>query len=347
MRPKRVRIRRVAMVMLAVAGVALPVMRATSGDGRIAPVRLAAAGPGRELPRLVWRSLQSGGEARRYAIYVPRAHAARDPLPVIVDLHGTGSHPEQELAVSGLARAADVRGFMVVMPAAVMPHPAGGAAWNVPPVPEGVDDVRFVADVIDDVVVNLRADPRRVYLTGFSGGARLACEVARRWPKRIAAVGAVGGLRAPRRAGPAVPVMAFHGTGDPVNPFGGGGPSYWIESVPAAFNAWVSLNRCGPGIDSVSVSAKVRRLSAVCAGRRESLLYVLYGAGHVWPGSRFPFPPERFGAHSDAVDASALMLDFFERHVLPQASRPPRRDGGAQGRRPSHCSLSLAAPRLR
>lgn len=280
-------------------------------------VRFATATP--NIGLATW-TLRSGGVDRRYSVYVPERWNGRQPFPVVVDIHGTGSNPEEELEVSGMTRAAEERGFVVILPLAWVPHPNGGAGWNIPPDAHEVDDVRYVADVLDDASRRLDLDTRRVFVTGFSGGARLACEVASRLSDRIAALGAVGGLRAPSGTGRPVPVIAFHGTGDPVNPYAGGGPDYWRYGVSEALQGWVARNRCVIPSDTLRVAAGVRCIrGGDCSGEGEIRLYVLDGVGHVWPGSHIVLPSGRFGRSTDAVDATSVMLDFFAGHPLPHA----------------------------
>lgn len=91
-------------------------------------------------------------------------------MPAVVDFHGSGSNPKEELLVTGMARAAENRGFLPVMPVATVDFPLGGYTWN-------VDDVGFVPDILGDVGKNLCLDERRVVASGFSGGARLASQL--------------------------------------------------------------------------------------------------------------------------------------------------------------------------
>jgi poly(3-hydroxybutyrate) depolymerase len=114
-------------------------------------------------------------------------------------------------------------GFIVVLPEAVTEFARGGTTWNIP-FENGVDDVAFVTNVLDAVGSAFCVDQSRIYAIGYSGGARLASQLACQIPDRIAAIGAVGGLRHPhdregecRRAERTVPIIAFHSVDDPIN----------------------------------------------------------------------------------------------------------------------------------
>jgi len=263
--------------------------------------------------------LESGGVTREYLLYVPARYDGRVRLPVIFDFHGSGSNPEEELQVSGMAAAAERHGFLVLLPVAAVRFRLGGHTWNVPPVEGMPDDVRFADDALRHAAGRVCVDDDRVYAAGFSGGARLASELACALPGRIAALGAVGGLRAPRRCDRGiVPVVAFHGTADPVNPYAGGGPGYWGYGVDAAVHAWAAQNRCAPEPTATRVSDSVLEVAhAGCEARAEVVLYRIAGGGHTWPGSRFRFPVDRFGTTTAEIDATERMVEFFARHAKP------------------------------
>lgn len=165
--------------------------------------RSEACRPARAHPagRSAVRLASEPGE-RTYLLHVPASYDGRTPLPVVLDLHGSGVSPEVELAISGLDRASERRGFVVVLPVGGARLADGRITWNVPRDPSAPDDVAFVAQVLDAVEERLCVDAARVYATGFSGGARMASELACALPERLAAIGAVAGIRPPagRRA---------------------------------------------------------------------------------------------------------------------------------------------------
>lgn len=288
----------------------------------------ACTQPGRHPVGRTTRTLVSGGTQRRYQLFVPDAHAATSPLPLVLDFHGSGSSPDEELRINGMDRAAQRYGFVVAMPVALVAYPPGGHTWNIPPDRRLVDDVQFAKDVLDDVGQRVCIDEARINAAGFSGGARLASAVACAMPERIAGLGAVGGLRAPRDCqARSMPVIAFHGTRDPVNPYSGGGQDYWGYGIETAVHRWAALHRCGTALETRLSDTVVRRAYADCNGDRDVVLYRVEGGGHTWPGSRFPFPEERFGPTSRDIDATTLMLEFFQSHWAK--GMPSRRLSGS------------------
>lgn len=263
---------------------------------------------------LATHAIESGGVERTYAAHVPENDAGAAPRRLLLEIHGSGSDPEQQRHISGLAGRAGESGVIVLFPVAVVPGPAG-ATWNVPHEDGKPDDVRYLLDIVDDATRRYGADGTRVFVVGFSGGARLASELAARHGDRVAALAAVGGLRAPGTDGPPVPVIAFHGTSDPVNPWRGGGPAYWGYGVERAMEGWAERNGCTDLPWHTVSPAVVRRACLDGEGSAPVVLYRFVG-GHVWPGSAFPFSTDRFGTMPDELDATRLLIEFFERRGL-------------------------------
>src|ERR1700722_4439066 len=130
-------------------------------------------------------------------------------------------------------------------------------------------------------------DARRVYATGFSGGARITSQLACDASNTFAAVAPVSGLRHPTSCPTTrpVPILAFHGTADPVDPYGGHGEAYWTYSVPQAAQDWSMQDKCSP------IASTTRPQSGVtltryqgCKGNAVVDLYSITGEGHEWPG---------------------------------------------------------------
>ena len=89
-----------------------------------------------------------------------------------------------------------------------------------------VDDVAYIAWLLDDVASKLPIDPSRVYVVGHSNGGffahRLACDLAPRIAGAVSIAGAV--WKDPARCAPAAPVsvLEIHGDADDIIRYGGG-----------------------------------------------------------------------------------------------------------------------------
>lgn len=245
--------------------------------------------------------LMSGRLQRGYRLFVPAGYDGHQRLPIVLDLHGSGGTSAGQAANSGFEKIAATERVIVASLDAV------DARWNVP-VQEGrPDDVQYAGDVIDHVGTRVCADPARVYVTGFSGGARMTSLIGCRLAARVAAIAPVSGLRDPGACnGRPVAVLTFHGLADPQNSYGGhaqGRGDEWVESVPEALAGWARHDGCkGDAVlDDPPGPLSTLRYDG-CAPGTEVRLIRIDGLGHTW-------------THKE-VDTTAVMWQFFKSHRL-------------------------------
>src|SRR5262245_40362102 len=163
--------------------------------------------------------LMSRQRPRTYRLFVPPGYDGRERLPLVLDLHGSGGTAADQASTSGFEKVATGERFLVAT------LQAEDSLWNVPVRAGRPDDVAYVSDVIDHVAAQVCTDTMRVYVTGFSGGARMSSLLGCALGSRIAAIAPVAGLRfAAPCAGPPVPVLSFHGLADPQNTYDGHAP---------------------------------------------------------------------------------------------------------------------------
>jgi polyhydroxybutyrate depolymerase len=149
---------------------------------------------------------------------------------------------------------------------------------------------------------------RRICIAGMSGGARMASCFTSLQPESVQVLGAVAGLRAPARPRLEHPlrVVAFHGTADTFNPFGGGRTERWKESVPDAAAAWARALGLPSEPAREKLTDHLTRIDFGDPGEATAVtLFVSERAGHTWPGSRLPFPARLIlGRTSNEIDAT-------------------------------------------
>jgi polyhydroxybutyrate depolymerase len=261
------------------------------------------------------RTITSGGRTRRFLLRVPQGGAAGDsaanapPVPagLVLNFHGLFEPAPLQETLSRMTEAAAARGWVVVYPFGL------GSSWNAGVCcgrakAEGVDDVRFVRELVAQLSRELCLDRRRVYATGMSNGGlfsyRLACEAS----DVVAAIAPVSGVEAAERCTPRrpVPVMAFHGTGDFIVPYKGGW--YDLPSAGETQARWAARNRCVPG----SLKPVFARGEVTCEAAHgceaDDVLCTVKGGGHTWPGGVWvPY----LGHTTADIDATEAMLDFF------------------------------------
>ncbi len=271
-----------------------------------------------------------GGRPRTAIVHVPTGYSAPKAVPLVVNMHGSQSTAAEQEGLTGMDATADADTFIVVYPQADIP--AGtGYEWNVPgqplfggaAVPAGSpDDVSFIEQLVGTLEQKYCIDQRRVFATGFSGGARMASQLGCDASTVFGAVAPVSGLRLPTPCPSTrpVPVVAFHGTADRVDPYTGNGQKYWTYSVPVAAGKWAVHNGCPKSATNSTPAAGVSLTTyAPCSAGSEVQLYSIVGEGHEWPGG--PSLPRSLtralGPQSSAISANDVMWAFFVAHPLP------------------------------
>ena len=280
------------------------------------------------------RSIKVGGLVRRYLLYAPPTAPAGRLLPLVVLFHGGGGSPSSIDRLTRFGALAGREGFLVAYPESLTFHWNDGRETAASRAGPPIDDVGFVAAMLEAIARERPVDPRRVYVTGMSNGAIFAHYVGARLSARIAAVAAVaGGLADPfavsfRPERPAS-VLIIHGTKDPQVPYGGGeiqgGVLGRIRPTEETARVWGAHD----GAVATPVSEELRSASAErCGGRRviysggrdgtEVVLVRLEGGGHTWPGGPAGYLPEpEFGRLCPDFDATTVIWEFFKAHPKP------------------------------
>ncbi len=122
------------------------------------------------------------------------------------------------------------------------------------------------------------------------------------------------------------PAIMFHGTADPVVPYDGGevrsagAGGRPAPAVEASAQSWAQHDGCRPEPEIERIGTDViRRTWPDCQQHTAVLLYTIEEGGHTWPG---PLDVEALGikglgSTTDSIDATKLILDFFDQHPLP------------------------------
>ena len=167
--------------------------------------------------------------------FQPPRQAGPGSAPVLVMLHGIGSHEGDLLQ---LAPYLDPR-LAVISLRAPLPWGAGGFAWfEMAWTPEGlVGDPeqarrslqllsRFLEQALPQGIADISLDPAQVYLLGFSQGAIMSLYLALTQPEKLAGVVAMSGRLPPEVLAEAaepermkhLAILAVHGTADTILP---------------------------------------------------------------------------------------------------------------------------------
>jgi polyhydroxybutyrate depolymerase len=264
----------------------------------------------------VVQTVPVGSLARSYRLAVPSDYRPSVASPLILLFHGSGSNALQTSAYTQMPKRAARVGYLVATP------DAQDGQWQLSPPGARTADLAFVSALVSDLSSRYCVDRSRIYAAGISLGSEFASIVACTPADRIAAVGLVAAefLLSPC-PGP-IPVVAFHGTADPIVAYRQGGigaalPGRPVIGVEENLAHWARLDGCasGPRLHQVGTMV-VRRTWSGCRGGSAVVLYSVLGGGHTWPGSPVDLSTAVFGATTHQVDATGLMLAFFGRHRL-------------------------------
>lgn len=273
-----------------------------------------------------------------YRLHVPTGYKGEVSRPLVVVIHGAFSTAREIEEQSGFSKLADHEGFIAVYPEGMgifgflqhwnAGHCCGKAAAD------NIDDVGFIAAVINEVAARLSVDLDRVYMVGFSNGGMLAYRFAAERSNIIAAVApmaaAIGGrpsadvpLWVLPKPIAKVPAIIFHAMDDDSVPYLGGqslrhGGEQEYLSVEESIRFWVKHNGCNKTAVQKNLygGSVIYSLWKDPAGSNDISLYAIKEWGHIWPGKYFTstLGPEN---PLNGFDAAEIVWDFFKSRRRP------------------------------
>lgn len=323
---------RIAGALLALNVAAAPILTAcTAGDSPSAQAGAATTGashtPTSALPvGSSARSLAVATTRRTYRVYRPSGIFR--PAPLVIVLHGALGSGLQAENSYGWDHQADDGHFVVAYPDGVHRtwHVSDGCCG--PAAAHNVDDVAFIARLVQTLSSEVPVDPRRIYATGISNGGalayRLACDT-----RIFAAIGAVSANLLGVCASPApISLIHIHGTADRTFPYSGGPGRHSNDGsgerpanttgppIPDLVQQWRTIDHCAA--PKVTKNGDLTTSIAACPGTRAVELITVTGAGHQWPGQPGPSGPLADRLHLDTpfsgLDATASIWRFFQNH---------------------------------
>jgi polyhydroxybutyrate depolymerase len=275
-----------------------------------------------------------GGVTRHYTVRLPDTK----PVPLVIVLHGNTQTGADMITRTAWPAVAKREGFAVVFPDGLNHswadlRPVNLRAGRVPP--HGTDDIAFITKLVDKLVAEGSADPKRIYVTGISnGGAMTMALICKRADLFAAAASVVMNLTeqsasACRPSRP-MPMLMMNGTADTLVPYQGGrGTSrfavdgFWSTEKTLAF--WRKNNGCDMKQATVTElddtdpgdRSTVTRIDSKCPAGRDVVLYRINDGGHRMPGTpdaRFPRLANTFlGPQNHDIDGAETIWAFFKK----------------------------------
>lgn len=269
-------------------------------------------------------SLEIDGRTREWRLYVPRSLAQIGEVPLVVGLHGGLGSGAQFAADGFFDSQAERGGFIAVYPDGISRRLIDARTWNAggccgTAMNEGVDDVAFIAALVERLASELPIDRDQVYATGHSNGAMMAQRLACDRADLFAAIAVYAGpLQTSCAPSEPISVLNIHGDADQNILIGGGnGPRAVTNtdytSLAETAATWVALNGCGTQLPVSVTGAVTTSIWTDCADGVVVETQVVAGASHAWPGGA-PTGPLRADPSPD-LDASSAIWDFLSDKV--------------------------------
>lgn len=221
--------------------------------------------------------------------------------PLVVDMHGFTSTPDQQREISGFEALADSEGFAVAWPYGLARSWNAGSACCGRTSKDTIDDVGFIRALVAAMLAEHDLDSDRVYMTGLSNGCAMAHRMVAEASDLVAASACMSMVLLVDAADDytPVPVMELHGTNDQV-------VSYADDDFPgAATNQETlrTLNSCvGEPETTWSEGASSASTWLDCADATEVSLVTIDGGTHIL-----------YAGEGTAVDTTRLAWDFLSR----------------------------------
>jgi polyhydroxybutyrate depolymerase len=280
-------------------------------------------------------TIKVGDRERSYIVHLPSRLPKDKPVALVLAFHGGGGQAAGMERMTGFGKLADKEGFLVVYPEGISKNWNDGRENpNSVAFKEKVDDVAFVAALIDALGKQHKIDAKRVYATGISNGAIFSHYLAAKLSGKIAAIApVVGGIADPfhKEFSPEKPVsvLILQGTKDPLVPYEGGpirpGKRGKVIGTDEAVRLWVRHNGCQakaieeelPDTDPKDgCTVKRFRYEKGQAGT-EVVLYKIEGGGHTWPGGIQYLSEKLIGKVCRDFDGTTVIWEFFRKHPKP------------------------------
>ncbi|MBO7606222.1 MAG: carbohydrate-binding protein [Paludibacteraceae bacterium] len=167
------------------------------------------------------KSIQTGGKNRQYFLYVP--DCLTDNRPLIISCHGMNQDYNYQKQQTQWPNFADTANFVVVYPVGIAGKAWGmgfDTGWDL----DGMSDVNFMLDIIEEMKKSYNIDETRVYLSGFSLGGAFTYYMINKAADKIAAFGPISGynlMGGSTSSSRPVPICHVHGTADGTMPYSG------------------------------------------------------------------------------------------------------------------------------
>jgi polyhydroxybutyrate depolymerase len=273
-------------------------------------------------------SITVDGLKREFITYIPAGINNKDKPPVIISLHGRLGTADHQMKFADFKPVAEREKVIIVCPQGI------DRSWNdgrgTPANAKGVNDVKFIDQLITYIINNYNADAGRIYVTGMSNGGFMASRLACELNNRIAAIAVVAASMDQDmgyQPSKPIPVMFIQGTKDPLVPFAGGemnkGAAGTIYGHEEVLKKWAATDNCDNKPLVTNLPVKVNDGTSVVkqeytnpTNNLKVTGFTIVDGGHTWPGGSQYLPKFIIGPVTKNLDACEEIWEFFKQNRL-------------------------------
>ena len=201
-----------------------------------------------------------GGTERPAIYHLPKQYTHDSRWPLVILLHGYSASGIAQDGYMAMSTKLDDKGFILITPDGT-PDEDGFLHWNATDAccdffGKGVDDVSYIADLIDEAATWFNVDAERISVLGHSNGGYMTFRVACDLGDRLAsAMSIAGGMWLDDTKCPApgqLSMVVVHSTNDDDVAYNGstqGDRQY--KGALESTEFWANRNACGASLDYV------------------------------------------------------------------------------------------------
>ncbi len=278
---------------------------------------------------------------RTFEYYIPTSYTGSEAVPLLFSFHGLGSTGDQQRDLTKFDVLAEQEGFIAVFPNAtnltgyecagnftLPPLPGAEIQWNLGGESlqycAGIDDVGFVADMVNWFETNYNINTSEIYSTGMSDGALFSYLLAFNLTGTFAAIAPVCGPMPWGFDHPAtapITVILMQGTADPILSYDGygglgGNVTYSVNETIAYWCGvdGINMTTATPEVTTWGPTASdpttvTRYVYSGGTDGTQVILFKVTGGGHTWPGG--VLYSTLVGAVTTHIDGSAQIWKYL------------------------------------
>lgn len=233
-------------------------------------------------------SIISSNIQRRYKLQLPNNYTKEKKYPVIFVLHGYYHENHGMPEYSGFDKFVD-RECIVVYPHGLKEEHGINYFWNsggrLSRNYGGVDDVKFIEDLIDKLPNTYAINKDKVFIVGHSNGGMMSYRIAMELSHKITAMANLAGSMMFDNITPKspVPILHIHGTADSAVPMSGREyPIFRFFAIDDVLKKWVKWNKCNPVADTLVNTKSYLHLQWSDNGKNKIIGSFIKNQGHDW-----------------------------------------------------------------